>query len=114
MKTEDIGKLLDLEIGATLEIHNENGTTLVTRKDQDTFIFKGEESEAHCFVKMVDEATAAYLYTVYCQEVGGVAFNGDPLPAWAEFSADPNKQKQVNAWRAVGRLAAKCGRQTVK
>jgi len=41
---------------------------------------------------------AEELYTAYCKAVGGVAFNGDPLPSWAEFSADPSKTKQSNAW----------------
>lgn len=44
---------------------------------------------------------AGKLYEIYCREVGGVAFNGDPLPPWSEFGVDPNKQKQANAWRAV-------------
>lgn len=41
------------------------------------------------------------LYTKYCEAVGGVAFNGDPLPSWATFVADPSKSKQANAWLAV-------------
>lgn len=44
---------------------------------------------------------AAFLYETYCAEVGGKAFNGDPLPSWEEFSADPAKQKQADAWRKV-------------
>lgn len=47
------------------------------------------------------EKIANRLYTIYCAAVGGVAFNGDPLPTWDEFSADPSKEKQANAWRAV-------------
>lgn len=47
------------------------------------------------------EHVADDLYTVYCTAVGGVAFNGDPLPTWAEFVAHPDKQKQAAAWRAV-------------
>jgi hypothetical protein len=41
------------------------------------------------------------LYTIYCAAVGGKAFNGDPLPAWDEFVADPNKKKQSDAWLAT-------------
>lgn len=41
---------------------------------------------------------AEELYTAYCAAVGGVAFNGDPLPDWATFAADPAKEKQSNAW----------------
>lgn len=44
------------------------------------------------------EVVAEELYNAYCTAVGGVAFNGDPLPDWATFSADPNKEKQSNAW----------------
>jgi len=43
-------------------------------------------------------------YTAYCEAVGGKAFNGDPLPSWKEFAADPAKQLQANAW--VQALAA--------
>ena len=51
------------------------------------------------------EKLANILYTRYCVEVGGLAFNGDPLPTWAEFGSDPKKQKQANAWRAVADAA---------
>lgn len=51
------------------------------------------------------EVTASHLYTIYCAAVGGVAFNCDPLPTWAEFAADPFKAKQANAWRAVATAA---------
>ena len=51
------------------------------------------------------ESLAAQLYERYCAAVGGVAFNGDPLPAWATFKADPSKQKQVGAWIQVGEYA---------
>ena len=49
---------------------------------------------------------AGLLYDTYCKAVGGVAFNGDPLPDWDTFRADPGKRKQVEAWLAVGRTAA--------
>lgn len=56
------------------------------------------------------EYIAEELYRVYCEAVGGVAFNGDPLPSWQEFYADPNKKKQSDAWlvaadRAIQLLA---------
>jgi len=44
---------------------------------------------------------AKLAYDTYCEAVGGVAFNGDPLPSWEDFSKDENKQKQVEAWRTV-------------
>lgn len=48
---------------------------------------------------------AARMYDVYCQAVGGVAFNGDPLPSSAEFFADPKKEKQATAWIAAASVA---------
>ena len=51
------------------------------------------------------EALAEKLYLTYCSSVGGVAFNGDVLPGWAEFRADPKKEKQAEAWRQVARHA---------
>lgn len=50
------------------------------------------------------EQIAGQLYDVYCAAVGGKAFNGDPLPAWAEFSKDPAKKKQADAWRTAARV----------
>ncbi len=47
------------------------------------------------------ETVAEELYTTYCAAVGGVAFNGDPLPDWATFAADPTKEKQSSAWLAA-------------
>jgi hypothetical protein len=49
----------------------------------------------------MNEELAKALYETYCAAVGGVAFNGDKLPSWAEFSNDPAKVKQAKAWRAV-------------
>ena len=53
----------------------------------------------------IDELTEE-LYKHYCQQVGGKAFNGDPLPDWAAFTKHPDKQVQVNAWYATAQLAA--------
>ena len=44
---------------------------------------------------------AGELYEEYCSGVGAVAFNGDPLPSWEEFRADPSKNKQSDAWMQV-------------
>jgi hypothetical protein len=41
---------------------------------------------------------AGQLYTTYCNAVGGKAFNGDDLPSWEDFSKDPAKKKQSDAW----------------
>ncbi|MES2923707.1 MAG: hypothetical protein V4819_19285 [Verrucomicrobiota bacterium] len=46
------------------------------------------------------ESLAGRLYDTYCAAVGGVAFNGDPLPKWDAFRADTTKQKQSDAWIA--------------
>jgi len=55
---------------------------------------------------MIDiEELAGKLYEAYCQAVGGKAFNGDPLPEWEEFRADPSKTKQSNAWVIVAHEA---------
>jgi hypothetical protein len=47
------------------------------------------------------EIRAGQLYEVYCAAVGGIAFNGDPLPHWTEFRLDPTKKKQSDAWMKV-------------
>ena len=52
------------------------------------------------------EHIAGRLYTIYCEAVGGVAFNGDPLPGWEAFRADPSKRKQSDAWVAVAAAVA--------
>lgn len=48
---------------------------------------------------------AEHIYTVYCREVGGKAFNGDPLPDWKTFASDPTKKKQSEAWLAAASAA---------
>lgn len=52
--------------------------------------------------KMINrDIVAEALYTTYCAAVGGVAFNGDPLPDWDTFVSDPAKTKQSEAWLAA-------------
>ncbi len=51
------------------------------------------------------EQTAGVLYSTYCGALGGFAFNGDPLPSWETFRADPAKQKQSDAWVATAEKA---------
>lgn len=51
------------------------------------------------------EDLAGRMYDRYCVAVGGVAFNGDPLPAWKEFGNDEKKEKQANGWREAAREA---------
>jgi hypothetical protein len=47
------------------------------------------------------EEIAEHLYATYCHNVGGKAFNGDPLPLWQEFRSDPKKKIQSDAWLAT-------------
>ena len=51
------------------------------------------------------EDLAGRMYDRYCIAVGGLAFNGDPLPQWVEFGSDINKQKQANGWREAAKEA---------
>ena len=51
------------------------------------------------------EMITADLYSIYCEKVGGKAFNGDALPLASEFLTDPSKKKQADAWRAVAKHA---------
>lgn len=51
------------------------------------------------------EVVAKLMYTVYCETVGGKAFNGDDLPDWNTFRNDPSKQKQSDAWIAAAEAA---------
>lgn len=51
------------------------------------------------------EKLAGEMYDAYCDAVGGLAFNGYPLPAWSEFGSDPSKQKQANGWRVAAKIA---------
>ena len=48
---------------------------------------------------------AGILYTEYSRSVGGVAFNGDPLPSWEEFVNEGSKAKQVIGWHRVSGMA---------
>ncbi|NBO98821.1 MAG: DUF2829 domain-containing protein [Proteobacteria bacterium] len=54
---------------------------------------------------MTIEQSAKILYEEYIKSRGGIAVNGDLLPDWKTFNADPTKQKQVNAWLNVGKIA---------
>jgi hypothetical protein len=48
-----------------------------------------------------DSGLAQVLYMSYCEAVGGVAYDGKPLPSWQEFSTDPTKKKQTLGWMAA-------------
>ena len=51
------------------------------------------------------DRVAAHFYAVYCDSVGGKAWNGDSLPDWAALNADPAKARIIEAWKAVARAA---------
>tara|TARA_R110000765_G_scaffold320270_3_gene412276 strand:+ start:518 stop:700 length:183 start_codon:yes stop_codon:yes gene_type:complete len=51
------------------------------------------------------EYIAKELYSSYCEAVGGVAYNGDPLPTADDFFADESKTKQSNAWLVAAERA---------
>lgn len=51
------------------------------------------------------EQFACKLYDVYCEAVGGKAWDGRPLPTSEEFFYDATKVKQADAWRAVAEFA---------
>lgn len=51
------------------------------------------------------EQFACKLYDVYCEAVGGKAWDGRPLPTSEEFFYDATKAKQADAWRAVAEFA---------
>jgi len=51
------------------------------------------------------EETAKKFYEEYCDAVGGRAHDGEPLPDWDMFFADPKKAKQSAAWLQVAKVA---------
>lgn len=51
------------------------------------------------------ERLAQRAYETYCEAVGGVAFNGDPLPTWEQQRARDD-QKIPDAWVAVAQELA--------
>lgn len=46
---------------------------------------------------------AKMLYRAYCRGVGGVSWDGKPLPDADEFFADESKSKQADGWREVSK-----------
>lgn len=48
---------------------------------------------------------AILLYDVYTMAVGGLAYDGKPLPSGEEFFEDPTKKKQQLGWLAVAAVA---------
>ena len=48
---------------------------------------------------------AMEMYDAYCEQVGGKAYDGRPLPTAAEFFDDDTKQKQAMGWFAAASKA---------
>lgn len=48
---------------------------------------------------------AMEMYDAYCEQVGGKAFDGRPLPTSAEFFEDVGKRKQAAGWLAAASKA---------
>ena len=48
---------------------------------------------------------AGVMYTSYYKGAGGVAYNGDTPPTWAEFCDDESKRKQRDAWLGAAEAA---------
>lgn len=69
--------------------------------DEQVRAFAKAVSDKRKQITYTNEDAARCIYTEYCRQVGGKAFNGDPLPDWDKFTADPAKSRQVNAWRAA-------------
>lgn len=99
-----------MEIGASGEIHwpffvdlpvNTSYTGAMTECEAEL-----ESDTKSPTTGSIESEIASHLYETYCKSVGGKAFNGDPLPGWFEFSRDPSKQKQANAWMDVAIEAA--------
>jgi hypothetical protein len=55
---------------------------------------------------MTDDQLGKIAWDTYAAAVGGKAFNGDPLPTWAEMCKDDKKQNLVVAWKKSARAVA--------
>lgn len=55
-------------------------------------------------IESFDNKFAKLSYEAYSKGVGGVAYNGDPLPTWEEILADPSKEKIVLGWKSVAKI----------
>ncbi len=53
------------------------------------------------FPTLLTEELTKILYTKYCESVEGKSRDGNVLPSWDEFSSDPDKSLQSNAWKNV-------------
>ena len=83
-------------------VHNINSTENGQKKQYKYRVFAEGKEVTH--ESMVLEL-AEILYEANKKAVGGKAYNGDPLPTWAEFYADPNKKRQIGGWMAASEAA---------
>ena len=49
------------------------------------------------------ETGAGIMYEMHRQDVGGKSANGDPLPTWEEFRANPEKKAASDTWLTAAR-----------
>ena len=69
-------------------------------------LYQADDAVASISKQSLDtESLADKMYEAYCVAVGGKAFNGDLLPDWKTFRADPAKQKQSDAWMVASKTA---------
>ena len=97
-ETDEGFSMVTISIPAKELVHAEEAYTIVQR-------MMGEKLDKPTGLEEMSDQLAAMLYTQYCEKVGGKAFNGDPLPSWTLFEADPAKQVQVNAWKFIAKAA---------
>ena len=81
-----------------LLIHSDDAAHVIAR-------VTGSRRDAPKEFKQLLETWVSQMYFVYCREVGGVAYDGNPLPDWETFKNDPAKKKQCHAWYAMGKAA---------
>lgn len=91
---QDIREVIDLLLQQRTTVDQEEGTDNLKIDAAQQALDKME-------AMLEPTGLAERLYTVYCEAVGGKAYDGKPLPNWADFSVDPTKKKQSEAWMAV-------------
>lgn len=94
---EEIGDALDRAL-----LHGDESARGVLNAMKDRMIQREEWWRRELAARATSWDLTAYLYQTYCEKVGGVAFNGDKLPTWEEFEADPAKQKSAAGWLGIG------------
>jgi acyl carrier protein len=89
--------VMKIEERFEIEISHEEAKACATVGDILKLVDSKLDHTARDRVNKVNEV-AVVLWGAYSRGVGGVAFNGDPLPDWATFAGDPAKKTQSEAW----------------